>query len=282
MSDWKNVQYKDGKMRTSSGGGGGGASALADLDDVDLSNLADGDTLIYDDQNQKWVNGAGGSSGGSSITALSTDAITDSNSHNLSSAITNFDLILIHAYYTGGDGYPLTGSAVVSVTQLINHSYRIWIDGGNNDRAIQVQFPTTSTVKMLSTNGSNGIQGVYGINFTSGGVSNNHTYSTQEQVVGTWIDGKPIYEKTISPLTTTSGTYALDISSLSLNEIIDFKIFIHNSTGGDYAFGSYWEGSTDKLNFYMHSSKRTIYIRSASGYSYGTGWCVLQYTKTTD
>lgn len=25
MSEWKNIQYKDGKMRTSEGGGGGGS-----------------------------------------------------------------------------------------------------------------------------------------------------------------------------------------------------------------------------------------------------------------
>ena len=39
MSDWKNVQYKDGKLRTNNGGSGG-ASALSDLTDVDLTNIA--------------------------------------------------------------------------------------------------------------------------------------------------------------------------------------------------------------------------------------------------
>lgn len=40
MSDWKNVQYKDGKMRTSSGGGGGSSSA----DDVSYDNTTSGMT----------------------------------------------------------------------------------------------------------------------------------------------------------------------------------------------------------------------------------------------
>lgn len=39
------------------GSGGGGASALTDLSDVDISYPYDGQSLIYDSANQKWVNG---------------------------------------------------------------------------------------------------------------------------------------------------------------------------------------------------------------------------------
>lgn len=42
-----------------------GASALADLTDVDVSNPTDGDTLVYDGTNEKWVAQAGGGSGSS-------------------------------------------------------------------------------------------------------------------------------------------------------------------------------------------------------------------------
>ena len=38
------------------GGGGGGSSTLADLSDVDLSTLADGEVLTYDATEGKWVN----------------------------------------------------------------------------------------------------------------------------------------------------------------------------------------------------------------------------------
>ena len=40
------------------GGGGGGSSTLAGLSDVNLSNLADGDFLVYDGTEQEWVNEA--------------------------------------------------------------------------------------------------------------------------------------------------------------------------------------------------------------------------------
>lgn len=55
MSDWKNVQYKDGKYRTSDEGGGG-ASALTDLTDVNVLSPSDGQVLKYDSTIQKWKN----------------------------------------------------------------------------------------------------------------------------------------------------------------------------------------------------------------------------------
>lgn len=60
---WKNVQYENGKYRT--GSGGGGSSTFADLEDVDLSNLQDGQVPKYNSSTQKWENAneSGGSGG---------------------------------------------------------------------------------------------------------------------------------------------------------------------------------------------------------------------------
>lgn len=73
MSDWKNVQYKDGKLRTNNGGSGG-ASALSDLTDVDLTNITDGQILKWDDTNSKWIN-ANESGGGSGHTYSTTEQL---------------------------------------------------------------------------------------------------------------------------------------------------------------------------------------------------------------
>ena len=53
-----------------SGGGGGGSSTLADLLDVNLGTLADGQVLTYDSRTQKWVNGAGGGGGTGSVRSV--------------------------------------------------------------------------------------------------------------------------------------------------------------------------------------------------------------------
>ena len=56
-------QYLSALGQNSSGGGGGGAAALADLNDVALSNLHGGDVLKYDGTSHKWVNGAAPATG---------------------------------------------------------------------------------------------------------------------------------------------------------------------------------------------------------------------------
>lgn len=51
------VDPTTGKFRKFEGGGGtGGASDLADLEDVLLTSLANGQTLVWDSENSKWVN----------------------------------------------------------------------------------------------------------------------------------------------------------------------------------------------------------------------------------
>lgn len=63
------------------GGGGGGASAMSDLTDVDLTSLSDGNILVYNGTNSKWVNfalslgTAAAKDSTSSITQGSTDLI---------------------------------------------------------------------------------------------------------------------------------------------------------------------------------------------------------------
>lgn len=67
-----NVNGTDTDLYASAGGGGGGAVDsvngmtgdvvldVDDINDVDINNLADGQTLVYDATSGKWVNGSGG------------------------------------------------------------------------------------------------------------------------------------------------------------------------------------------------------------------------------
>lgn len=334
---WKNVQYENGKYRTSEGGGGGGSSTFAGLDDVDFSNLQNGQVPKYNSTTQKWENadesGGGGNitdvqvdgvsvvnpqgvaeietpnadaieydnqqsgllatdvksaidelaqGGGGSITTLSNDAITSLNvPYNLADDITNYDLILVHAYYTGGSGYPLVVTQVFTPSQLIAHNRQTWLVGGNADRMISINFPTNTTIQMINSNGGNGLQGIYGIKLYGNSNTYRHDYSTTEQVIGTWIDGKPVYE-IVKPITTTSENYNFDVSSLNIDFLVDLRIQIKNVNGGSYCNGTYWQATNDYFNYYLQSSKQIITFRSGSGYAYGTGHVILQYTKTTD
>lgn len=55
MADFDPVSYMMGQK--AAGGGGGGSSTLSGLTDVDISNPADGQTLVYNQTSGKWENG---------------------------------------------------------------------------------------------------------------------------------------------------------------------------------------------------------------------------------
>ena len=102
------------------------------------------------------------------------------------------------------------------------------------------------------------------------------TYSTEEQVVGTWIDGKPIYRKLIF----NNSTIGSIIVSLDIDTFIQFIGWYRddnadfpipwndfNSTYSSWCFG------------YYEKNKKTLTIRSNKNFT-GYGWA--EYTKTTD
>lgn len=105
-----------------------------------------------------------------------------------------------------------------------------------------------------------------------------HHYSTEEQVIGTWIDGKPLYEKTITGTVTINSRIegifyygTVDISSLN----IDTGFFIDEA--------SYYMDGTNNISFVNGSVNETTlelwthYPRTNVHYT-----ITLRFTKTTD
>ena len=69
MADFDPVSYIMGQKAS----GGGGSSTLSGLTDVDISNPANGQTLVYDAASQKWENGSGLSGSGVMVVGLDWD-----------------------------------------------------------------------------------------------------------------------------------------------------------------------------------------------------------------
>lgn len=105
-----------------------------------------------------------------------------------------------------------------------------------------------------------------------GGGGDMHNYSTQEQVVGTWIDGKPLYEIVIESTLTS-----IDVSGLNIE-----KLIYSDALGSDQS--SY--GTTRwMLNSVTNNQGRILYINNGTLKREGgfyTFAVILQYTKTTD
>ena len=104
------------------------------------------------------------------------------------------------------------------------------------------------------------------------------TYSTNEIVVGTWIDGKPLYRKTIY---STTATGSLNTTNIDFLRWKNFNTFVDNK----FLFpDARYINSTDKLDFYAQKADGTF------GATFGSSWDTkfnylvfdIEYTKTTD
>lgn len=116
-------------------------------------------------------------------------------------------------------------------------------------------------------------------------------YSTEEQVVGQWIDGKPLYKKTWIGKTSSEGNVWTETGIVidDLDTLVDFRaigtanssdsniVLPYYETESSYANLSYWRGHNGKYGFCTycyHSSGKYFYAMPF----YVTAW----YTKTTD
>ena len=103
-------------------------------------------------------------------------------------------------------------------------------------------------------------------------------YSTEEQIVGEWIDGKPIYQRVIETTTGTSGGWSTlyDLGNTCVVRDISFiyitvegETCVIPSEGVSFSIN---DGSNGKISLNYNSTK------------YATKPCyfIVRYTKTTD
>lgn len=100
-----------------------------------------------------------------------------------------------------------------------------------------------------------------------GGGNSQINYSTEEQVVGTWIDGRPLYQKTYN-MNCTADDFNEDLTNLDIATCVELKPYAWD--GNQYYFDTRvkWDSSSKQLVF-------------SNGYIYYSH-LTIQYTKTTD
>ena len=106
-------------------------------------------------------------------------------------------------------------------------------------------------------------------------ISNN--YSTDEQVVGTWIDGKPLYQKTLTTTTTipTSASWVnITIPDSNIETLIDIELSAHS---GDMML------TAAKADVIMiNSTTVQIQQRQSASLTFTIDGITLRYTKKSN
>lgn len=112
-------------------------------------------------------------------------------------------------------------------------------------------------------------------------VDNKLTYSTDEIVVGKWIDGKPLYRKVFQNVSITSSNSDLvDISGLGIQTVVKVYGIIDTSTSNHFPIPL-----TDSSSNYFVIFTTAGSIRGRAVVGSGTisnCWIAIEYTKTTD
>ena len=118
-------------------------------------------------------------------------------------------------------------------------------------------------------------------------------YSTEEKVVGQWINNKPLYQKAISfTMPTVSGGASTnkDISISSLNaeycNVVGGYIY-ENTNNYYYPLNECWVTTTSEtsVTYFVRAYPRNTDIRistNSPNMSQKSGYVIVQYTKTTD
>lgn len=104
-------------------------------------------------------------------------------------------------------------------------------------------------------------------------------YSTAEQVIGTWIDGKPLYEKTFNQNTPLSlianswGPTNIAYSEISAKHIVNATLEAINNSGYPVF----------NVGFNIAILNGYVNLNSFRNVEYNNGYTLtMQYTKTTD
>lgn len=255
-----------------------GASAVSDLTDVELTNLADKEILEWDAVAEKWKNvansGGGGGAGGSSVYSEKQLYKASADSFQNISVTWDWeeydayifnahDTCLTTSYKQNGDSTILSKAQIKNLidTDLTQYFYR-----GANQTTYKF---SANAMTAMNNSGGYFVTEIVGLKF---GTLSPIIYSEEEREIGVWIDNKPLYAKsfTLSSQITVSASSWTNTSLA----IANVEKFING-----YAISS---DGTFQGSVAVDKNNDIIYLQSTrSSASYVT-YLTVFYTKTTD
>ena len=108
-------------------------------------------------------------------------------------------------------------------------------------------------------------------------------YSTDEQIVGTWIDGKPIYQKTVDCGTLPNTAYKTVAHGISnLDTVLKAWGIGWNNSSGRILLPFMDDESPARIAIAADATTVFIGSRQFDASMYTNSAVTVQYTKTTD
>ena len=107
-------------------------------------------------------------------------------------------------------------------------------------------------------------------------VNNKFNYSTEEQVIGKWINGKPLYRKIVSGNVPQSDQYPTVATGITnLDKVVSISVVLAYGDNRQYF-------SSERYNNYYLSKENDNKITIVAPDVEGDATFTIYYTKTTD
>lgn len=104
-------------------------------------------------------------------------------------------------------------------------------------------------------------------------------YSADEKMIGQWVDGKPLYQKNITKIISSTAGAWTNLESMSGVNVVSYKGY---GTDGSQTYPLPYSSGTAYVSF-RYESNTIQYITSDSNWlNNNTIYLTIQYTKTTD
>lgn len=233
-------------------------------------------TNYYDAENNKLIPIAGNGVGVAKFGTPIENWLTGHSS--AATAITaDKDGILYYFNYNGNIETPLLATLYVNGksirgTRTSGWSSTITLPIRKGD-VVYVQDPLSGDQSMFYPFAENIVQPIKG----------GEEYSTDEKVIGTWIDGKKLYRKVLTLDISTSGGHNINVASLNISQLTLIR-GIFNDTQYNYMFPVPDYGDDD-TRFYLSYAMTEKNVHYETGARYGINGkliVTIEYTKTTD
>lgn len=213
------------------------------------------------------------------FTIYITCAANSSVSYKISDYIDNCESILTTLCYNKSMGITLPYIHMHNSTS--NRAYNVWL--GGDSLTFSCAASTSNNVPYLfifeytKTTDAEGSGNKFSPCIPSA------SYSYEEQIVGTWVDGTPLYQKTINigalPADTSWASYEHGISDVATIFTIDC-FGINASSGSSVSIPN--AGNSTASNFSVWVDRTKVEVWNGSNRSSFSGYITLRYTKTTD
>lgn len=274
-------------------------TSFEELTDVNITNASEGDVPVYDGTNDEWVNQPKSLyPSAPTMTWAEYQQLVDDDEDDPDAEYYIDDIDVAEAYYVETSGQTaLTGATSLTFTNSHikpTSDIRILAEPASCKVATNPQYKVSAKLSSVGSGTATITFPALAENTTfwlliecplAVTVDPAYVYNTDETVVGTWIDGKPIY-RVVIPITSPTSGLQQSLSGYSISKVVRYEVFTSrtSSIGSQIICGNFIDPN-DSIHNFITNVITTASWHCNFVYSGGTiesTTLILEYTKTTD